>query len=57
MANFPEIFQLERFFFGKVGLLNISGISESMPMLEVLDLAENKIFETGFGYITYENFN
>ena len=45
MANFPEIFQLERFFFGKVGLLNISGISESMPMLEVLDLAENKIFE------------
>ena len=41
----PEVYQLERFYFGKVGLLNLNGISERMPLLEQLDLAENKIYD------------
>lgn len=45
IADFPEVFQLERFTLGSVGLLTIKGINERMPLLESLELNENKIYE------------
>ena len=41
--EFPEVFQLERLQLKKVGLLTMGGLKERTPLLEVLNLAENKI--------------
>ena len=45
MENFPEVYQLERFYFGKVGLLSLAYLQERMPLLEQLDLADNKMYD------------
>ena len=45
IADLPDLHSVERFVMRDVGLIHLTDIDQKMPMLEALDLMDNKIYD------------
>ena len=45
VSGFPDLFKIRKFYMRDVGLIRTTDLHFKMPLLEVLDLQDNRIFE------------